>query len=253
MRNALRRWREARILARHPIPENEWQRARRLPALRHLDAQQLERLRRLATLFIHSRDWHGAHGLTVSNWKCTRIAAEACVPILYLGLDAYAHWRTIVLYATDFVAEREHVDDDTGVVHSIADTMAGGPVLLSWLAIERPEHPGFNVVIHEMAHTLDRGNGAPLLPADIDARDWQTSFAAAFERQSRHAAEASDTADDDGQAWLDAYATEAPEEFFAVASECFFMQPDHLLAAEPDVYRLLAAYYRQHPAATTRH
>ncbi len=43
---------------------------------------------------------------------------------------------------------------------------------------------------------------------------------------------------------LDPYALEAPEEFFAVATECFFERPDHLEAVFPEVYRQLKAFYR---------
>jgi Mlc titration factor MtfA (ptsG expression regulator) len=47
---------------------------------------------------------------------------------------------------------------------------------------------------------------------------------------------------------LDAYAAEAPDEFFAVASEAFFVTPRELRAEQPALYRLLASYYRQDPA-----
>ena len=46
---------------------------------------------------------------------------------------------------------------------------------------------------------------------------------------------------------MDPYAATNPAEFFAVASETFFVQPQPLAAAYPDVYRLLVAYYRQEP------
>ena len=39
-----------------------------------------------------------------------------------------------------------------------------------------------------------------------------------------------------------------PEEFFAVASEGFFVTPQALKAEQPALYRLLASYYRQDPA-----
>ncbi len=48
---------------------------------------------------------------------------------------------------------------------------------------------------------------------------------------------------------LDAYAAEAPDEFFAVASEAFFVTPHALKEEQPALYRLLASYYRQDPAA----
>ena len=43
-------------------------------------------------------------------------------------------------------------------------------------------------------------------------------------------------------------AAEAPDEFFAVASEAFFVTPRPLKEEQPALYRLLASYYRQDPA-----
>ncbi len=221
-----------------------------MPALRGLDGDRLARLRRLATLFIHDKDWLGAHGFALDDWMLTRIAAEACLPILELGLDSYRHWRTLVVYESNFLAEHEVVDDDTQVVHVSRSEMQGeswqrGPIVLSWQAIEHPEADDVNVVIHEMAHSLDRGRGAPPLPRGLSAAEWRETLTDAFERL-QHALDAGEPA------WLDPYAAEAPEEFFAVASECFFMQPARLAAAEPALYALLAGVYRQDPVRRRR-
>jgi Mlc titration factor MtfA (ptsG expression regulator) len=48
------------------------------------------------------------------------------------------------------------------------------------------------------------------------------------------------------------YAGVNPGEFFAVASETFFARPLAMEAAAPDLYGVLAAYYRQHPAGRAR-
>ena len=47
---------------------------------------------------------------------------------------------------------------------------------------------------------------------------------------------------------LDPYGAESPEEFFAVASEAFFVAPQDMRAEHPALYELLAGYYRQDPA-----
>ena len=48
---------------------------------------------------------------------------------------------------------------------------------------------------------------------------------------------------------LDPYGAESPAEFFAVTSEAFFETPHVLQREYPDVYRQLAEFYRQDPAA----
>ena len=52
-----------------------------------------------------------------------------------------------------------------------------------------------------------------------------------------------------GRAPRDAYAAEHPAEFFAVLSEAFFENPAAVLAEYGEIYRQLAAFYRQDPAA----
>jgi len=55
---------------------------------------------------------------------------------------------------------------------------------------------------------------------------------------------------DDGEDTLiDPYGAEAIDEFFAVASEVFFVNASALRAEHPQLYELLAGYYRQDPAA----
>ena len=105
------------------------------------------------------------------------IAAQACLPILELGLDWYAGWTGIVVYPGDFRVRRTETDED-GVVHEWDDELAGeampgGPVVLSWDAAAND--PQINVVIHEFAHKLDMLNGAadgvpPLHPGHGRAR-----------------------------------------------------------------------------------
>ena len=45
------------------------------------------------------------------------------------------------------------------------------------------------------------------------------------------------------------YAGTNPGEFFAVATETFFTMPVQMQSARPELYEVLAGYYRQDPAA----
>jgi MtfA peptidase len=50
-------------------------------------------------------------------------------------------------------------------------------------------------------------------------------------------------------AFFTAHAADSPAEFFADASEAFYCRPVNLKELNPEVYRLLAAYYRVDPVA----
>ena len=231
------------MLARHSIDDALWRAATR--GLDFLPGQA--KLRELALLFLAEKQFAGAHGLQVTDRMRVCIAAQACLPILELGLDWYAGWTGIVVYPGDFRVRREWTDD-AGVVHERDDelsgeAMPGGPVVLSWDAAAHDPH--INVVIHEFAHKLDMLNGeadgVPPLHAGMDRRAWVAAFDEAYDGFC-------DAVDRGRDTWLDPYAAEHPSEFFAVVSEAFFEDGRETRRRYPELYEQLKRFYRQDPA-----
>ncbi|CAG0993241.1 MtfA peptidase [Methylophilaceae bacterium] len=248
-------WRRRRILRRHALPDEAWRQAvAALPLLRGLTAAELGSLRELAALFLHAKDVVGAAGYRLDDGLRLKIAAQACLPVLALGLEYYDGWRSVIVYAGEFVPEHEFMDE-AGVVHRMRTPMVGeawhrGPVVLSAADVERSgEFDGVNVVIHEFAHKLDMRNGAadgfPPLHRGMSVAAWTRAFRAAYEDFCARA-------DAGGETLIDPYASENPAEFFAVMSEAFFEIPQVLHAEYPNVYRQLEAFYRQDPLARIR-
>lgn len=253
-----RRHRLQRALARRAIPEPLWQQAlQRLPFITTRPTDDLRRLRTLCSLFLDRKQFSGAGGLEITDEIALAIALQACLPILGLGLDAYDGFVGIVVHPDEVVVRRQQMSDD-GVVHEYEETLAGeavagGPLMLSWRDVQAAgagegERPApYSVVIHEFVHVLDMGDGVadgvPPLPGGAAERArWQATLERCWRQFRRAVDEGRDTL-------LDPYAAEAPEEFFAVASEAFFVSPQALRDASPSLYRLLAGYYRQDPAA----
>jgi MtfA peptidase len=250
---AWRRHREGRALRRRAIPDALWELTlRRYPFLARRDAAALGDLRRLSSLFLDRKEFTGAAGFEVGDDIALAVAAQACLPVLKLGLDAYDGFVGIVMHADEVVAPREVVDED-GVVHRYrevlsGEAMEGGPVMLSWADVRAAGNDAdeaYNVVIHEFAHVLDMAagepNGVPALPSAEAQRQWGVVLQAEYERFCRWVDEGRDTV-------LDPYGCEAPAEFFAVASESFFVTPQALKAQQPALYRLLASYFLQDPS-----
>ncbi|OGS98936.1 MAG: hypothetical protein A3F73_02835 [Gallionellales bacterium RIFCSPLOWO2_12_FULL_59_22] len=249
---SLKNWRRRHVLRRSQLPDEAWRAAvTGLAVLRGLPEDELERLRELATLFLDEKQVVAAGGFVLDDDTRIKIAAQACLPILNLGLDYYAGWTSVIVYAGEFVPEHEFMDED-GVVHVVHDAMLGeswerGPVVLSGTdAVHCGEHDGVNVVIHEFAHKLDMLNGAmngfPPLHPGMSAERWAHDFTAAF-------ADFCDKERAGEEMAIDPYGAESPAEFFAVASEAFFETPHVLRQEYPEVYRQLADFYRQDPAA----
>jgi len=124
-------WRRRRVLQKHRIDDALWHRA----TARLGFVPKNPKLRELALLFLAEKQLVGAHDLKVSDAMRVSIAAQACLPILELGLDWYAGFTGIVVYPGDFRVQRKEIDED-GVVHEWDDELAGeampgGPVVLS--------------------------------------------------------------------------------------------------------------------------
>ena len=199
-------WRRSRVLKKHQMDDDLWRAAlSRLPFIK--DSQKL---RDLVLVFLAEKHFTGAHGFEVTDAIRLSIAAQACLPVLELGLDWYAGWSGIVIYPGDFRVRRSEVDED-GVLHEWDDELAGeampgGPVVLSW-----------------------------------DAAAWRAAFSVAYQGFHDALERGTDT-------WLDPYAAEHPSEFFAVISESFFEDPAETKRRYPDVYDQLKLFYKQDPA-----
>ena len=245
----LRNWRRKRALASTRIDEDLWQRVLSgLPFLRGLGADDLLRLRELAIQFLHEKEMHGAGDLELSDDIRLSIAVQACLPILNLGLAAYAGWVGVIVYPGEFLAQRQEMDED-GVMHEYEEELSGeawegGPVILSWSDVAMTS-AGYNVVIHEFAHKLDMENGNadgyPVPRNGMDPAQWTRTWQSAYAEFCRQL--------DAGQRTLiDPYAAEHPAEFFAVASEMFFTHSAVLARDWPALYEQLVRYYCQDPA-----
>ncbi|HEV2611999.1 MAG TPA: M90 family metallopeptidase [Noviherbaspirillum sp.] len=259
------------------IPDPLWQATiARLPFLHFLGSQDLAALKHLCEQLLDKKTMTGAGGLELTDDIAVMIAAQACLPVLHLTLDLYDDMAGIIVYPAEFVVPQAEVDE-AGVVHEWREPVsgeaigAGGAVVLSWQDADAFDVPGYNVVIHEFAHKIDMGNGdangcPPFLSAfhrDIGLQEWKEAFSSAYDDflsrvESLDAGLPENFDPDDphhaqhydelfASLPLDPYATQNPAEFFAVATEAFFVQPTPLAQAYPRVYDLLSRYYRQDP------
>lgn len=259
MIESLGRWwrdrRDAAALRRRPIADDLWKRTLiRYPFLRNPGDPGAPALRRMTSLFLDRKEFTAVAPVRLTNDVVVAVAAQACLPILQLGLERYDGFVGIVLHPDQVVARRQHLDEH-GVVHEYDETLAGeavegGPVMLSWRDVRssgRSAADGYNVVIHEFAHVLDMADGVadgmPILPRDIPRHEWSQTLTEAYEDFISRVDAQEPTA-------LDPYGTQSPEEFFAVASEAFFVNAPAARAEHPRLYALLARFYRVDPAAT---
>lgn len=262
----LDRRRRERALREHAIDDALWQATLKgLPFLDYLSPADCARLRETTSLFIAQKEFSTAHGLELTDEIVVGIAAQACLPVLNLSLDLYRGWVGVIVYPGEFVI-RKTVEDEDGVVHEVehdasGEAWEGGPVVLSWEDAQLTDgRDAYNVVIHEFAHKIDMLSGAtdghpPLFRrwhAPLDAQRWADVFDHAYDRfcADVDAVPRRRWARFERESLIDPYAADHPSEFFAVCSEALFVQPHAFETQYPELYRLLARYYRQDPAGT---
>jgi len=224
---------------------------------RWLPEEDLRELFGHILVFLHEKKFFGGGGFEVTEEVKVTVAAYACLLLLHRETDYFPRMRTVVVYPTEYLAPYTE-EDPIGVVVEGYQVRSGeawqrGPVVLSWEAVLRDSRRARgcrHVVIHEFAHQLDyesgRAEGTPAIAGRVPAEEWRRVMQAEYRRLRREALLGRPTL-------LDRYGTTSPAEFFAVAVEAFFMCPQRLHQRHPDLYRSLATFFRQNPAADWRH
>jgi MtfA peptidase len=248
------------IAARRAIDPHLWHSTlAALPFLLQLSEQDLVRLRQLCSLFLEGKEFSGAHGMPISDALAVMVAAQACLPVLFiappdrpdLALAWYEGFVGIVLHPSEVKAMREWIDDD-GISHRASEQLTGemvegGPLMLAWSDVQAAGElasQAYNVVIHEFIHVMDvrdgQADGCPPMPLQ-QRRQWLATMQTEYQQFAQ-----------DCQAWqrfgqrsglepplIDPYGGESLCEFFAVAAEAYFVQRERFAQQHP---RLLAQF-----------
>jgi Mlc titration factor MtfA (ptsG expression regulator) len=251
------RWRAGSRNAVCPAPfPKPWRRVLEssVPFFRRLPHDQRDDLLAGIQRFIAEKEFLGSKGLTVTDDMKVVIAAYACLLVLRIPqFGLYPQTREVIVYPHNFGQTIEAIGPDGRRyridLKRIGEAWRRGPVLLAWDSVERltrTPRARHNVIIHEFAHALDfldgLADGTPPLDSGAGLADWVRVFTREYETLIA-------TARTGGRTLLDPYGTANPAEFFAVASECFFEQPQLLREHHPGLYRQLRAFYHQDPAA----
>lgn len=222
--------------------------ARNVVLARGLEDRTRQHLVATTTALIEAKRWE-AVGLDLTDEIRVTVAANAAVPVLVLGLDAYRQVSTVIVNRTTTVREQVRSGPVPGVVSAGRMATIGlashdrGPVLLSWDAVvDESRHPetGRNVVIHEFAHKIDSSDGySDGVPPSrrVGMQRWVEILSDEYQRAEPRPSDEV----------LRPYAWNSPAEFFAVACEAYFCTPVRLRSAKPTLYGALFEYFRVDP------
>jgi hypothetical protein len=239
--------RRKKLLATPAPPEWETALAQYVPLYALLPDVMRAKLVDKARVMVAEQRWVGSNGLEITDEMKFIVAAQAVV--LLAGDEGYLYERlTAIQLYPEFVLSRPSRRREGHHGHSVllGEAWQYGNVRLSWPAIlEGAEDPedGENVVFHEFAHHLDgldgQMGGQPPLTTESLQQKWPI-----VEREYRELVQ--DVRHGE-PTWLDPYAAEKPEEFFAVTTESFFEEPAGLAKNHPDLFAVLVELYRVDP------
>jgi hypothetical protein len=236
-----------------------------VPITRSLPHDLARRLDGLVMAFLAEKQFVGCNGLVLTDEIRGTIAGQAC--LLLLGrLGLYDELKSILVYPSTFWVEDEVHDDDGLVTHRrrelSGEAWDSHRIILSWEDIEqtaRRPADGYNVVLHEFAHYLE-AEGRGLAPRDVSplpqvrerSTEGRVRALDAWHKDLVAEYDALCAAVDRGEpTFLDPYAAEDENEFFAVVSEEFIQCPAELRTAHERLYGLMREFYGIDPAAWT--
>jgi Mlc titration factor MtfA (ptsG expression regulator) len=226
--------------------------SRNLVVYGDLEAADRRELEGRIHVLLDEKVFEGCGGMDLTDEHRVTVAAYGALLLLHRDTDYYPRLGSILVYPSAFLAPVRHAVGDTAAIETdeerVGESWAAGSMVVSWedaLADIDDPAAGCNVVIHEFAHQLDeeesQGEGLPVLASARAYRTWQAVFSREYEAHCDAVGRGRPTL-------IDEYGAESPAEFFAVATETFFLLPVDLRMRHPDLYRELAGYYRQDPA-----
>ncbi len=202
-------------------------------------------------IFLSEKTFEGCSGQEINDEIKLTIASLACILLLNRETDYYPWLISILVYPDAYFVNKDyHIGGQIlkGREVNLGESWENGAVVLSWNQIknESPDDKSEDsLVIHEFAHQLDAEdgflNGLPELGKKSSYKKWAGILQREYEDLRMGAVSGEEDV-------IDEYGAENPAEFFAVASESFFLKSCEIRNMHPELYRELCKFYNLDPA-----
>jgi Mlc titration factor MtfA (ptsG expression regulator) len=232
------------VLRKQPFPKS-WESVlqREVPFFQTLNESEKNRFREEVRIFLFEKRITGVK-TSVDDTVRVLVAASAIIPIFGFPGWEWEQISEVLLYPTTFNEQYEiGREGDRDVLG-----MVGRGAMNRMMILSKPELlQGFraaqdrkNVGIHEFTHLLDKSDGAVdgvpsigLPPSAI------TPWLKLINEEMGNIR--------DGHSDINPYGLKNEAEFFAVASEYFFENPDKMKRKHPELYAMLEQVFHQDP------
>lgn len=207
---------------------------------RHLPDAQKPTFEKEIQVFIAEKRITGIN-TTITDTDKVLVAASAMIPVFGFSTWEYPNLTEVLLYPNSFNHDFETAGEDRSISGMVGNGFMNGKMILSkpdlYYGFKHPENKQ-HVGVHEFVHLLDMTDGAVdgIPEAFLDKQYVMPWIKMMHQEITKIARRESD---------IDLYGATHEREFFAVASEYFFQQPDQLKEKHPELYRMLNKVFRQ--------
>jgi hypothetical protein len=251
MMRALRNRRRRKLRAAATDPAWERILTHRFVAFRRLPEADRAELLAHTRVMLDEKTFEGCGGFELTDEARVLVSAQASLLLLHRDTDYYPNLLSILVYPDAYIVPVQY---ETGgglyveeEVDHIGESWDTGSLIVSWKDVLRGaagQDRGCNVVLHEFAHQIDGETGETDGLPRIDDTALRERWIRIFEHEYDKLCE---MADKRRRTFIDDYGASHPSEFFAVATEHFFMEPATFVKRHPELYRVLAEFWKQDP------
>lgn len=210
---------------------------------RDLEAEQKLQFEKRVKEFLSYIRIHGVN-THVDDLDRVLVACSAVIPVFGFKEWRYYNLKDVLLYGDRFNAE------DFSTVGHERNTlgMVGTGAMQRIMILSKPAlRQGFfhesqkdNTGIHEFVHLLDKADGSTDgIPEVLLQKQYTIPWINYMSEAIHHIKT--------GNSDIDTYGATSQAEFFAVASEYFFNQPEQFKTHHPELFNLMEKIFNQHP------
>lgn len=181
-------------------------------------------------------------GVDVSLKDYMLVAASAIIPVFAFKNWSYSNLTTVLLYPNTFDQDYQFEGgSERRILGMVGEGAMNGQMILSKAALEAGflnTKDGQNTAIHEFVHLLDKTDGeVDGLPQFLVDHTYSLAWLEMIRKEMVKIQE--------GKSEINPYGITNRAEFFAVASEYFFENPERLKNHHPELYSALSTAFKQ--------
>lgn len=180
---------------------------------------------------------------TVEDADKVYIAASAVIPIFGFPNWEYTNLNEVLLYPDSFNHEFEQTGGERSILGMVGDGAYNNVMILSQHELRQAfinKTGKGNTALHEFVHLIDKTDGSvDGVPEYFADKQFILPWLQLMQREMEKILE--DRSD------INPYGATNEAEFFAVVAEYFFERPELLEEKHPELFSLLAKFFRQQP------